>query len=213
MVPIISSPLVEELPKADLRSRRKRETRRALRDAALRLFAEQGYEETTVSQIAASAGIAERTFFVHFPSKEDVLLNGRHREFDDFDRVVAAAPPALSDLAAVELAFTQVIERGANSVGHAMTCCLVRAEASSAVVRGKRLELMERIASAAANGLSKRHGEKLPSATTVTMAEVAAKLLWLAVDEWTTAGPDDLDSLVQRRFALFQQAAWSERRF
>jgi AcrR family transcriptional regulator len=212
MLPMTSSPLAEELAKADLRSRRKRQTRRALRDAALRLFAEQGYEATTISQIAASAGIAERTFFVHFPSKEDVLLNGRHGEFDGFDRVVAAAPRELSDLAAVEFAFTQVIERGENAVGHAMTCFLVRAEASSAVVRGKRLELMARLASAAAKGLSDRHGEESPSTLTVTVAEVAAKLLWLAVDEWTTAGPDDLDLLVHKRFALFRRAAQSEGR-
>ncbi|MCP2256476.1 transcriptional regulator, TetR family [Streptoalloteichus tenebrarius] len=56
------------------RERKKRETRRLLTETALRLFAEQGYERTTVAQIAAAADVATKTFFNHFPSKDDVLF-------------------------------------------------------------------------------------------------------------------------------------------
>ena len=45
-----------------------------LHDAALALFTEQGYEQTTVAQIAARAGVTERTFFNHFANKRDVLF-------------------------------------------------------------------------------------------------------------------------------------------
>ncbi|WP_086820436.1 TetR/AcrR family transcriptional regulator [Allokutzneria sp. NRRL B-24872] len=56
------------------RERKKLAVRRQLADAALRLFSEQGYERTTVAQIAAEADVATKTFFNHFRSKEDVLF-------------------------------------------------------------------------------------------------------------------------------------------
>jgi AcrR family transcriptional regulator len=45
------------------------ETRAALAEHALRLFSQHGYDETTVEEIAAAAGVSPRTFFLHFPSK------------------------------------------------------------------------------------------------------------------------------------------------
>ncbi|AHH99895.1 TetR family transcriptional regulator [Kutzneria albida] len=56
------------------RERKKRQTRQLLVETALRLFDEQGYEQTTVAQIASAADVATKTFFNYFPSKEDVLF-------------------------------------------------------------------------------------------------------------------------------------------
>lgn len=50
--------------------------RRRLQDAALDLFAERGYEQTTAAEIAAAAGLTERTFFRHFADKREVLFAG-----------------------------------------------------------------------------------------------------------------------------------------
>ncbi|MFL1381168.1 MULTISPECIES: TetR family transcriptional regulator [unclassified Nocardiopsis] len=57
-----------------LREAKKARTRRALIETGLRLFHEQGYENTTTEEIAASAGVSQRTFFRYFPTKEDVVL-------------------------------------------------------------------------------------------------------------------------------------------
>lgn len=57
-----------------LRERTRRAVHAEITDTALRLFAEQGFEATTVDQIAAAAGISRRSFFHYFGSKEDVVL-------------------------------------------------------------------------------------------------------------------------------------------
>ncbi|WP_042372752.1 TetR/AcrR family transcriptional regulator [Streptacidiphilus neutrinimicus] len=56
------------------RQQNKRRTHEALIEAAGRLFQERGYESTTVRDIAAAAGVGERTFFRYFPSKESLVL-------------------------------------------------------------------------------------------------------------------------------------------
>ncbi|MDP4510108.1 TetR/AcrR family transcriptional regulator [Nonomuraea turcica] len=56
------------------RERKKRQTRQLLIHAAVQLFTEQGYEQTTGAQIAAAADVSTKTFFNYFPSKEDVLF-------------------------------------------------------------------------------------------------------------------------------------------
>ncbi|MEU2616849.1 TetR family transcriptional regulator [Streptomyces sp. NPDC007157] len=65
---------VESGPEEGRRARKKAATRQALQQAAARMFAEHGYQETAVKDIAAAAGVTERTFFRYFPSKEDLIF-------------------------------------------------------------------------------------------------------------------------------------------
>jgi AcrR family transcriptional regulator len=59
---------------AGLRERKKRATRAAIHDAAMRLFAEQGFAGTTVDQIAEAADVSRATVFHYFPTKEDIVF-------------------------------------------------------------------------------------------------------------------------------------------
>jgi AcrR family transcriptional regulator len=89
--------------------RKKARTRAAIRQHALRLFREQGYDATTVEQIAEAAEVSPSTFFRYFPTKEDVVLQ------DDMDvlwaEAVRAQPPELSAMAALRSAMHSVFAR------------------------------------------------------------------------------------------------------
>ena len=78
----------------DWRTRKKAATRRSIQEHALRLFVEKGYDETTVEEIAAAAGVSHMTFFRYFPRKEAVV------EYDEYDplleQLIAARPAGRS---------------------------------------------------------------------------------------------------------------------
>ena len=82
-----------------LRERKKQKTRWSIQEHALRLIREQGYEQTTIDQIAEAAEISPSTFFRYFKTKEDVVLE------DDYDPLIMrsfqAAPADLGPVAAL----------------------------------------------------------------------------------------------------------------
>ena len=97
------------LDRLPLRERKKLKTRRAIQAHALRLFVEQGYDATTVEQIAAAAEISPSTFFRYFPTKEDCVMT------DEYDPIMAdvfrAQPAELGPLDALRAMFREVMDR------------------------------------------------------------------------------------------------------
>ncbi|GAB3748087.1 TetR/AcrR family transcriptional regulator [Microlunatus parietis] len=67
--------------------------RQSIMDAAMRLFAEQGFEATTIAQVAREAGVSQRTLFRYFGTKED-LIGGDQEVFGDVLRQAVAEQPA-----------------------------------------------------------------------------------------------------------------------
>jgi AcrR family transcriptional regulator len=97
------SPVID---KPGLRERKKARTRAAIQEHALRLIKEQGYDATTVEQIAEAAEVSPSTFFRYFPTKEDVVA------YDALDPLVMEAwrsqPSGLTPIAAMRRAMFEV---------------------------------------------------------------------------------------------------------
>ncbi|HVW40681.1 MAG TPA: TetR family transcriptional regulator [Amycolatopsis sp.] len=89
-----------------LRERKKAKTRASIQDHALRLFIEQGYEATTVEQIAAAAEVSPSTFFRYFPTKEDTV--GYDRLDPVFLDSFVNQPADLTPVAALRKAMREV---------------------------------------------------------------------------------------------------------
>lgn len=89
-----------------LRERKRRQTRSELINAAMRLFAEKGYERTTVAEIAAFAGVSTKTFFNYFASKDEVLFPHLSRRIDAavalIEQIGPGAPMADALVAAMQ---------------------------------------------------------------------------------------------------------------
>ncbi|WNE98778.1 TetR family transcriptional regulator [Streptomyces luomodiensis] len=71
------------------------EARRRLQQAAMELYRERGFDKTTTAEIAARAGVNERTFFRHFPDKREVLFDGEADLRATLTQEVAEAPEGL----------------------------------------------------------------------------------------------------------------------
>jgi AcrR family transcriptional regulator len=74
------------------RERKKKQTREALEQAALRLFREKGYDRTTVRDIADEVDVSQRTFFRYFPSKEAVLFGNWEESLELLRRLILGRP-------------------------------------------------------------------------------------------------------------------------
>jgi AcrR family transcriptional regulator len=107
--PPLERPLDQKL---SLRERKKLKTRRAIQEHALRLFREQGYDATTVEQIAEAAEVSPSTFFRYYPTKEDTVLT------DEYDPMIVdtmivdtmrAQPPELSPATAAHETLREII--------------------------------------------------------------------------------------------------------
>jgi AcrR family transcriptional regulator len=123
-------------PVAGRRDRKKNETRQALRDAAHRLFAEKGFSQTTIDDIAEAADVSRRTFFRYYDSKDDLLRS----DVSDLLPVMLAAlrarpadePPFAAILAALR---TLIGPDGPPSVAQSLADPLVGFRARLSLIR------------------------------------------------------------------------------
>ena len=85
------------------------EARARLREAALELYGEQGYDATTTAEIAARAGVTERTYFRHFADKREVLFDGEVELRDVMREAIAIGRAGLSPLSLVLGAYSAAV--------------------------------------------------------------------------------------------------------
>lgn len=94
-----------------LREQKKQFTRQAISEAAIALFLEAGYEQTSVAAVAAAAGVSRRTLFSYFPAKEDLVLHRVADHEGEAARVVRARPARWTSLAALRAHFLAGLDR------------------------------------------------------------------------------------------------------
>jgi AcrR family transcriptional regulator len=89
------------LVKPGLRERKKQQTRERIASVALTLFAERGYDHTTLAEIAEAADVAPRTIFAYFQSKEDILFCDEPLMHERLERTLRERPPGATTVDAL----------------------------------------------------------------------------------------------------------------
>jgi AcrR family transcriptional regulator len=189
-----------------LRERHMDRTRAAIVDAALALFSEQGFTETTVDAIAERADVGRRTFFRYFPAKESVL-------FHDIDNQIQATLDSLTGRPADEPPFTALIAVLRESAGRfsadlekRQLLAKVAHECDNLLVH-HRAVVMRRLEDMITAEIARRAG--VPDDDLATGAAVAAILAAYgsAVRRWILQGAhEDLQPLVETALAATQEA-------
>ena len=174
-------------------SRWEPDARGRLAKAAMALYAEQGFDETTVAQIAARAGLTERTFFRHFADKREVLFYGMEMLRDRLVRAVADAPAAATAMDAVSAAFEAagaILQENPERVR--LRDAIVSANAE---LRERELIKLAALASAVAGALRDR-GVPEPAASLA--AETGAAVFKTAFARWISEpGEPDLPGIIR----------------
>ena len=180
-----------------LRERKKAETRRSIQEHALRLFLEKGYDNTTVEEIAAAAGVSHMTFFRYFPTKHAVV------ESDDYDPLIAelirGRPSTEDPLTAIHRGLTGALRAMPTEE---MSTILVRTRLILGVpaLRARQTESQRTTRALFAEAIAGR-GTATPFQREV-LAAVALTALATAIDAWAASdGGDDLPDLVDSAFA------------
>jgi AcrR family transcriptional regulator len=168
-----------------------------LAQAAMTLYAEQGFEQTTVAEIAARAGLTERTFFRHFADKREVLFYGTDMARDLLTRTVADAPASATPLDAIGAALQAlgaVFQENPERVR--LRDAIVSANAE---LRERELGKLEIFASAAAGALRDR-GVPEPAASLA--AETGIAVFKVAFARWISEpGEADLPGILRESMA------------
>jgi AcrR family transcriptional regulator len=91
------------LVKPGLRERKKQQTRERIASVALELFAERGYDHTTLAEIAEAADVSPRTIFAYFQSKEDILFCDEPLMYERLERTLRERPPGATTVDALRV--------------------------------------------------------------------------------------------------------------
>lgn len=155
--------------------------------AAVDLFTEQGYDATTVAQIAERAGVTKSTFFRHFPDKRELLVAGQETLSQLLVEGIAAAPAGVGPLEAVAAGLT----RAASAMGpmsREIAPRMKAAVAASAELRERDALKSVSLAAAMTDALVERG---FPEAVAALAGELGVLAFKRGYVTWSEADRDD----------------------
>jgi AcrR family transcriptional regulator len=188
---------------AGLRERNKLRRREQIIQAALRLFAERGFDGATIDEIAAAADVSRRTFFRYFARKEDVILDWKRRTADELREALAARPASETPLDAVHRALATVA--AGYGARPELTLGLMRLfESGPDLHAGSDYQAWDAVLT---DGVAQRLGvDPLRDPVARLVATVGVAVLTATVQSWGAAGGKaDLIGLLDEGFASLRR--------
>ncbi|MBX9423969.1 TetR/AcrR family transcriptional regulator [Streptomyces lateritius] len=178
-----------------LRESKKQETRQLISDHATRLFIEQGFEQTTIAEIATAARVAKKTVTNYFPRKEDLALDHHEAFTASLASAVAGRGAGESALAALRREFTAAVEQRnpvAGFAGPEFARMIAESPTLTARLRELHDQREEALAEALA-GIAPADAPSIAPRAAAALLGAAHRLLFQRIQELTLAGePNDL---------------------
>ncbi|MFF2858768.1 TetR/AcrR family transcriptional regulator [Streptomyces rubiginosohelvolus] len=173
-----------------LRESKKQQTRQLISDVATGLFLSQGFEQTTIADIAAAARVAKKTVTNYFPRKEDLALDHQDAFIASLAGTLAGRRPGTSALAALRGAFVEAAE-AANPVAGFSGPAFARMIADSPTLSARLRDLHDLREAALADALADATGTPRGDITPRTAAALLGavhRTLFQRIQELTLAG-------------------------
>ena len=175
-------------------------TREALIDAALELFARDGFDATHADRIAERAGVSPRTFFRYFPTKESVVFHRDHWFMRSFAATYVEQPSGLSDYAALRATFVEQAA-GFGELRARIETYRVAVDSSSVLLGREQVHLADH-AVTLSDAIARRRGVREVDDDATTLGIVALVLYQRALRRWLDGPPArELAKLVDEEFA------------
>ncbi len=193
-------------PAVGKRQAHKEATHQALKEAADRLFAERGFAATTVRDIAAEAGVTERTFFRYFAVKEELIVEDVAAWIPVLAQRIRDRPAGESPLIAIERAVLALADEVQASSRPSPALLFLDGPPAGRLRMLPVLNL--RLEQALAEAISERSGEAATLRVAVTARAAASALRSVMLEEWQvrSAGgaAGDVGALVREAFAVMR---------
>lgn len=186
-----------------LRERKKLRRRVAIEEAALDLFEEQGYEATTVDQIAARAEVATATLFRYFPSKAELLVGENNQQLPAIRQAVLDRPPEENGLVAIRQA---ILQEWVPAVDPLTTARRARIVATSDLLVGVSYHRGQGWLADLAAALAVRQDVDPSDERCILIARIAMAAMASGVEGWISRGCEgDLADAIDASFDLTLQ--------
>lgn len=192
-----------------LRDRKKARTRRAIADAALRLFTEHGYDAVTVADIAAEADVGTRTLHRYYASKDELLFAEDDDHRTELARLLADRPADESPDTTMAAVIGPLVDRFANRLTEARARDALIA--GNATLQARELAKRNAVESLVAEHLARRMGVQVGSdVRPLLWAKVGMACFFAGYDTWLHAGGNLGTHIATARAALLNEIGSAE---
>lgn len=172
-----------------LRERKKAQTREAIAEAAVALFEQQGYDATTIEEIATRANVSPRTFFRHFDTKLEVIMEHSDAEAHDLQEMLAARPAEESPLEAIAAVLRASLVDKLRSPGSRLSREM-RIVLSTPSLRHQIQEHIAEHRTEITPALAERMGVDANSITAQVVAAAVTEAVWASLERWACEGTE-----------------------
>jgi AcrR family transcriptional regulator len=186
-----------------LQTRKRQLVRDTIWDAAIDLFAEKGFEQTTVEEIADAAGVSRRSFFRYFSSKRDLMTQGMVTYEKWLTEAIRKCPRSST---AIEMMERVTLEVAAQVVQGSRTRQVVRIGENNPAAREAILSSLSSVEDHVAQAYGARLGKaKKDPLKPRLLTSMTLSILSLAINAWAANEGSDISSIVRRAYANLRQ--------